>query len=151
MENKICAFCVNNYHLVTILMPYLYEAISNEKEVVTILETDLKDAYEKVVNTNDLFWRNKERFDKIDWNKTLLNDLKSKLLCIKDDQIVIVSGTNEFINIVNKLLINVHTNFTLINCFEINSSLLNINNKLREYDKILNTKGLEEIKKINLV
>jgi hypothetical protein len=150
-ENKICSFNVNEYHLVTILMPYIYEAINNEKKIITFFEKNLKPIYSKVLNTNTLFWKNKEKFDDIDWNKLEIDKLSLKFKNSDDSSIVIVAGSEEFVEKINKLILNFHTNFTIVNCFELNGFDKNIEFKIKNYSKILNTKGLQEIKEEFLV
>ena len=38
LENKICGFNVNEFHLVTMIMPYIYEKINDGKVVSTFFE-----------------------------------------------------------------------------------------------------------------
>jgi hypothetical protein len=150
-ENKICSFNVNEYHLVTILMPYIYEAINQEKKVITFFEKDLKEIYEKVLNTNSLFWRNKTKFDEIDWGKLQINKLSLKFKNAKSGSIAIVAGSNNFVEKINKLISNFHTNFTIVNCFEIKEFEKSLDFNLSEYSKLLNTMGIQELKEENLV
>ena len=151
-ENKICSFSVNDYHLATILMPYIYEAINEGKKIITFFERDLKEISEKVINTNPLFWKNKDKFEKnIELEKTHFDKLAEKFENIKDNDIVIVVGKIDFIERINRLVINFHTKFTLVNCFDIGEIAKDENFKISDYGKILNTKGLEEIPKPNFV
>jgi hypothetical protein len=151
LENKICSFSVNEYHLVTILMPYIYEAINKEKNIITLFEKNLKDIFEKVLNTNSTFWKNKEKFYNIEWNKTDIDKLSEKFKNSQENDIVIVAGCEDFIERMNILIFNFHTNFTLINCFEFNEYDENLKLKINNYSKILNTKGIQEIKAEYLV
>lgn len=151
LDNKICAFNVNEFHLMTILMPYIYEAVNEEKKVITFFEKDLQKIYEKVLNTNSLFWKNREKLDEIDWNKLEIDRLAEKFNNTKDYDIVIIAGKEEFIKRLNRLILNFHTNFTIVNCFEIDDFDKDLENLLSEYGKVLNTKGVTEIKKIDFV
>jgi DNA integrity scanning protein DisA with diadenylate cyclase activity len=151
LEDKICSFNVNEYHLVTILMPYIYEAINKEKKIITFFEKNLKPIYEKVLNTSSMFWKNKENLDTVDWNKLELDKISEKFKYAEDKSIVIIAGTKDFVERINKLVLNFHTNFTLVNCFEINEFSKNTEIKINDYSKMLNTKGIQEIKEKNLV
>ena len=115
LENKICGFNVNEFHLVTMIMPYIYEKVNEGKVVSTFFEKDVQEIYNKVLNINEVFWKNKEKLDKIDWNKTNSNNLPEKFE--KEADIVIVAGKKEYIDKINSLVINFHTKFTLVNCF----------------------------------
>jgi len=123
VENKICSFNVNEYHLVTILMPYIYESIKETKKIVTFFEKDLRAIYEKILNTNMMFWKKRKKFDEIDWNRLEINEISKKFEDLKENDIIIVAGKDEFIERINKLILNFHTNFTLVNCFEICSNI----------------------------
>lgn len=149
LENKICEFNVNEFHLVTMIMPYIYEKINEGKVVSTFFEKDVQEIYNKVLNINEVFWKNKEKLDKIDWNKTNSNNLPEKFE--KEADIVIVAGKKEYIDKINSLVINFHTKFTLVNCFEIDDFNNNLESIIKNYDKILCTKGIREIKELYLV
>lgn len=151
LENKICSFNVNEYHLTTILMPYIYEAINEGKNIITFFEKDLRDVSKKVLNTNSIFWKNKEVFDSIEWKKLQIDKISEKFKFAEENDIVIVAGKEEFIEKINRLVLNFHTNFTLVNCFEINELNKNLEEQVKRYSKILNTKGLKEIKEVYLV
>ena len=149
LEDKICGFNVNEFHLVTMIMPYIYEAINEGKNVATFWEKDLNSIYEKIVNINSLYWKNREKFDKIDWNKTEIDKLSKKFE--KESEVVIIAGSRDFINRINSLVINFHTKFTLVNCFEIDDFNSDLGNITRNYNKILCTKGVRETKELYLV
>ena len=149
LENKICGFNVNEFHLVTMIMPYIYEKVNEGKVVSTFFEKDVQEIYNKVLNINEVFCKNKEKLDKIDWNKTNSNNLPEKFE--KEADIVIVAGKKEYIDKINSLVINFHTKFTLVNCFEIDDFNNNLESIIKNYDKILCTKGIREIKELYLV
>lgn len=151
LENKICSFNVNEYHLATILMPYIYETINEGNKIITFFEKDLRDVCKKVINTNSMFWKNKEVFDSVEWRKLEIEKISEKFKLAEDNDIVIVAGKEEFIEKINRLVLNFHTNFTLVNCFEINELNKNLEEQVKKYSKILNTKGLKEIKEVYLV
>lgn len=149
LEDKICGFNVNEFHLVTMIMPYIYEKINEGKTISTFFEKDVQEIYEKVININEKFWKNKDELDEIDWRKTEINNISEKF--DKEVDIVIVAGKKDFIDKINRLVINFHTKFTLVNCFEIDDFNKNLENIVKKYDKILCTKGVREIKELYTV
>ena len=149
LEDKICGFNVNEFHLVTMIMPYIYETINEGKKINAFWEKDLEEIYEKVVNINSLYWKNKEKLDKIDWNKTEIEKLSNKFETNSD--IVIVGGSKKFIDKINSLVLNFYTKFTLVNCFEIDDFNSNLENITKTYNKIICTKGIREMKELYLV
>ena len=132
LENKICGFNVNEFHLVTMLMPYIYEVINEGKNVITFFEKDLREIYEKISNVNSLYWKNKDNLDKI-------------------EDIIVIAGKKDFIEKINSLVFNFDANFTLINCFEIDDFNENLEKIIKSYDKILYTNGIREIKELYLI
>ena len=149
LEDKICGFNVNEFHLVTMIMPYIYEKVNEEKKISTFFEKDLSNIYEKIVNVNNLYWKNKEKFNEIDWGKTEIDKLSKKFE--KESNIIIVAGSRSFIDRINSLVINFHSKFTLVNCFEIDDFNSDLENITKNYNKILCTKGVREIKELYLV
>jgi membrane-bound lytic murein transglycosylase MltF len=151
LEDKICCFNVNEYHLVTILMPYIYEEINEGKNIITIFEKDLVEIYHKVLITNIRYWNEREKFKEIDWKKSEIDKLSEKFKNVENGTIVIVAGKNNYIERINRLILNFHTNFTLVNCFELEYFNEDLKAKVNEYYKLLNTKGIQEIKEKNLI
>lgn len=149
LVDKICGFNVNEFHLVTMIMPYIYEQINEGKVISTFFEKDVQEIYNKVLNVNEAFWKNKDKLDKIDWRKIESINLPEKFN--KEADIVIVAGKKEFIDKINSLALNFHTKFTLVNCFEIDDFNKNLENIVKDYNKILSTKGIREIKELYLV
>lgn len=150
-ENMICSFCVNDYHLAVMLVPYIYEAINEGKKVITFFDRDLEEISKKVILTNRKFWEKEDYFKEIDWKKTRFDKLAEKFENVQNEDVVIVVGKDDFIDRINRLLINFHTNFTLVNCFDVSEIAKNENFKITNYSKILNTKGLEKIEKEDFV
>jgi len=150
-DDMICSFCVNDYHLAVMLMPYIYEEKNKGKKVVTFFEKDLTSIALKVFNTNENYWTNEEIFKSIDWSKIEFDKIAKKFENVKDDDIIVIAGKDVFIERMNKLLLNFHINFTILNCYNISDIAKNENFKITEYSKLLNTKGLKEIEKLDLV
>ncbi len=154
---KLCSFYVSDWHLITMLLPYVNRKINEKEKIVTVLEADIKNNVETLVKRLNL--RNEQEILNIDWSKRdnylsinkLLNDN------IKENIIIIVNGTKEYIKEANK---NIETiieknkdkinqkNIKIINCYEIvefNGSIVEI---LDNHDKILNTSGEKEINEV---
>lgn len=140
-NKKICLLYASEEHLVTILSSYIYGELNKEEEIITIFERDLEKAAEKILKIID-------KSKNINWNKTNINNLNEKLNKDLKGKKIIVFGDNKFINNVNMILDNINEEFEIINCFSILKSEKSINNIIEEYEKILTTEGIEEIKKV---
>lgn len=142
-SDMICSFYISEPHLVAILIPYIYKNLKEENKIETFFEEDLEDVFNKI-NLGTNF--DKSKFKNIDWKKLKQEELSKKFE--SDTNIVIVAGKTDFINHINRLILNFHTNFTLVNCYNIKDLDKNIGNVIEEYGKVLYTSGIEEISEI---
>ena len=101
--------------------------------------------------TSKRFWQNEKIYQKVEWSKTRFDKLAEKFENVQDNDVVIVAGSEDFIDRINRLLINFHTNFTLVDCFNIHDIAKDKNFRISDFSQILNTKGLEKIEDFNLV
>ena len=147
---KLCSFYVSDWHLVTMLLPYINKKINEEARISTILEKDVEDNITKLVEKLNL--KNKEKILNLNWKK--INE--KLILNMKEDKenIFIINGSKEFIEKKNEKIekyINSHKikgEIKIINCYEIINYDGNISKILEEHDKILNTSGEREINEI---
>ena len=139
-KKSFCSFYVSEYHLLTILMPYINEKISNLKNVEVILENDMIDCVRKYLKRNEMF--NISEIIKLNWKKA-----KKEVAEIKENtDVVVVCGKEEFIEKVNVKIKEKENIKEVINCFNI-ESLSNLEDVVKEHDFVLRTSGLCEIKK----
>lgn len=154
---KLCSFYVSDWHLVTMLLPYVNRKINEKEKIVTVLETDIKNNVETLVKRLNL--RNEQEILNIDWSKRDNYLSINKLLNnnIEENIIIVVNGTKEYIKEANKNIERIieknkdkinQKNIKIINCYEIvefNGSIVEI---LDNHDKILNTSGEKEISEV---
>lgn len=131
-ENKkierLCSFYVSNWHLVTMLLPYINKKIEKNTKIITILENNIEENIKKLLERLNL--KNEEKILKINWknfnsqkyeevseylseqNKSLeniiINDKNSKDIITNNknknvkDVIILVNGSKENIEINNQ-------------------------------------------------
>ena len=139
-KKSFCSFYVSEYHLLTILMPYINEKISNFKNVEVILENDMIDYVRKYLKRNEMF--NISEIIKLNWKKAKKEGAEIK----ENTDVVVVCGKEEFIEKVNVKIKEKENIKEVINCFNI-ESLSNLEDVVKEHDFVLRTSGLCEIKK----
>ena len=139
-KKSFCSFYVSEYHLLTILMPYINEKISNFKNVEVILENDMSDYVRKYLKRNEMF--NISKIIKLNWKKTKKDEVEIK----ESTDVVIVCGRDSFIKETSKKIEENDNIKEVVNCFNI-ESLNNLENVVKEHDFVLRTNGLCEIKK----
>lgn len=155
---KLCSFYVSDWHLVTMLLPYINKKVNEKEKVITVLENDIRNNVEVLIKKLNV--KNEEKILNINWSnknnnyESINNSIKN---AIENNIIFLVNGNKEYIkeanNIINKIIEeNIEKieqkNIKIINCYEIvefNGSIVEI---LDEHDKILNTSGEKEINEI---
>ncbi|MGN1330583.1 MAG: hypothetical protein ACI4VN_04530 [Clostridia bacterium] len=139
-NNKYCAICVNDMHLVVMLVPYIERELERGEKIVTILEKSLKNDVDTLTKKVNLGKDKKAKIKKINWNENILTD--EEIYNIKD-KTVLIKGSYDFIKRINKLL-NGDVK-RVINCFELDIFEDNSREILQKHDFILNTVGCKKI------
>lgn len=158
---NLCSFYVSDWHLVTMILPYINKSINEGKKIATILEKDI------VENVNTLVERLNLKTEKeiLNINWTSVNERKytniSKILDknMSQEQIVIINGNKDFIkrakeNVEKYIQKNKekleeqNIKIKIISCYEIVEFNGSIQEILNENDKILNTSGEKEITEV---
>ena len=174
---KLCSFYVSNWHLVTMLLPYINEKIETNTKIITILENNIEENIKKLLERLNL--KNEEKILKINWknfnsqkyeevseylseqNKNLkniiINDKNSKNVITNNkkakDVIILVNGSKENIEMNNqniqKWLKKEKINKAkIINFFEVTEFNNKISEILDNHDKVFNTSGEREISEV---
>ncbi len=152
---KLCSFYVSDWHLVTMLLPYINKKINEEVEIATVLEKDIQNNVKTLVEKLNL--KNERKILEINWknkSKSIESIIEDK---IGKEILIIVNGSKDFIKnyndeISNYLELNIkkfeNTSIKIVNCYEIvefNGSIVEI---LDAHNKILNTSGEKEINEV---
>ena len=149
---KLCSFYVSDWHLVTMLLPYINKKINEQAKIATILENDLEENIVTLVEKLNL--KNKDKILELNWNKTIERKNVFTNLEENSELIIIINGNKEFIKNknekLNKYLLThrVNKKIKIINCYEVIEFNGSIEEILDEHDKILNTSGEKEINEI---
>ncbi len=155
---KICSFYVSDWHLVTMLLPYINKEINEKANIITILEKDIEQNIKTLIDKLNL--KNKEKILNINWKKTngiKYSEIRKKIKeeIIEDKlNIIFINGKKNYIDIVNKNIEKFlaenskkykEINIKIINCFEVGDFNMNIIDILSEHTRILNTSGEKAI------
>ena len=157
--SKLCSFYVSDWHLVTMLLPYISKNIKEGTKIATILEKDIEENIYTLLERLNL--KEEEQIKKINWKNinekkyTTVNKLMEGNLA--QEELVIVNGSKDFIKRANEN-INKYIeknkeklngkNIKIVDCYEIIEFNGNINDILDNHNKILNTSGEKEINEI---
>lgn len=140
--NKKCLFCVSDYHLEMILLPYIIEK-KDEFKAIVFTESNLEESINVLLTKVILKEEDKKIIKNIDWNKN--DSLKfEQIEEIKDNKLnIIINGSYEYIKIINKKLEGIiNKNTEIVDCFHIGSQDINASELSKKYNCILNTKKI---------
>ena len=155
---KLCSFYVSDWHLVTMLLPYVNKQINEKANIITILEKNLEENIKTLIQKLNL--KNEEKILNINWKKAngiKYSEIQNKMKELEKEEklnIVFISGSKNYIDMVDKNITKFlkdnknkykEINIKIINCFEVGEFNNNIQEILEMHDKILNTSGEKEI------
>ncbi len=139
-NQKFCNFYVSEYHLLTVLMPYIDEKIKAQKEFVIFSQKDISSDVKKYLKQVKVFEGEAEKILNLGWKKCKKEISEESLR--KD--IAIVIGGEEFINKVNDSIDKNSNFYEIINCYNL-ENVKNLREICEKYSGILNTTGKFEI------
>ena len=143
-NQKVCSFYISEFHLLTVVLPYINEKIIEQKEIAVILQKDINTnvkTYLKNVRNLNL---NSEKLIEINWKKSNKENINNSL---KGKDIIVI-GNKEYIDEVNNRLEDIDEICEILNCYKVNE-IERIDKILSEHDKILSTKGKKDVKKFS--
>ena len=149
---KLCSFYVSDWHLVTMLLPYINKKVNEQAKIAVILEKDIKQNVITLVEKLNL--KNKEKILNLNWNKK--QEIKKQLNKLKENEeaVIFINGSEEFIKKQNRKIEVyfqkhlIKNNIKVVNCYDIAKYSGSISQILDEHDKVLNTSGEREITEI---
>ena len=154
---KLCSFYVSDWHLATMILPYINNKIDENVKIVTILENDIEKNMKILVEKLNL--RNKKEILKINWSNLESKkyaDLEKRLkqeTKEKSELVILVNGTKDYMeknnsNIEKWLAKSFVSSAKIINFFEVTEFNNNIVEILEKHDKVFNTSGEKEINEV---
>lgn len=158
---KICSFYVSDWHLVTMLLPYINKQINEKANIITILENDIEENIKTLIKKLNL--KNEEKILNLDWKKAngiKYSVIEKKLKDLRKNDVlnvVFINGKKDYIDLTNKNVEKFlsdnkkkykNINIKIINCFEVSEFNVNMQEILDSHDKILNTSGEKQIEEV---
>lgn len=159
---KLCGFYVSDWHLVTMLLPYINKELNEKANIITILENNIQNNIETLISKLNL--QNEKKILQINWKNSqglkyleIENKLKKFVNKNNCTNIIFVNGSKKYIDAVNQnvdkwICKNVdkieNVNFKIVNCYEVTEFNSSIKEILNMHDKILNTAGEKKINEI---
>ncbi len=154
---KLCSFYVSDWHLATMLLPYINRQVDENAKVITILEHDIQENIKTLVQKLNL--KNEKEILEIRWtniNSKKYDDIQSLLkkeIKKSKENIILINGHRDYIkknnaNVEKWVKKSDFKKIKIINFFEVTEFNNNIMEILDAHDRILNTSGEREISEV---
>ncbi len=151
---KLCSFYVSDWHLATMLLPYINHQVEKNTNIITLLENNIEENIKTLVEKLDL--KNKEEILEIRWkniNSKKYSDIEEilkKETCNTKENIILVNGCKDYIQKNNEnrekwIQKTEGKEIKIINFFEVTEFNHHIVEILNAHDRVLNTSGEREI------
>lgn len=143
-NQKVCSFYISEFHLLTIVLPYINEKIKEQNEIALILQKDISTnvkTYLENVKNLDI---DDEKIKRINWKKSNYEKIDDNF---KGKNIIII-GSKDYIEDINKKLESIEGIQEILNCYKVNE-IERIDKILLSHNKILSTKGKKDVKKFS--
>lgn len=161
---KVCGFYVSDWHLATMILPYINKEIKRGVFFATILQNGISPNIEELILRMGLSDETKNEIKEINWTNTNMQkyaDFKEYLdnIVEEDKEIsIIINGSNEYIEMANsnidnwlnkneQYLSSKNVKINIINCFDVTKNN-NINHILGNHQYLLNTAGERKIETV---
>ncbi|MBE5821662.1 MAG: hypothetical protein E7311_03615 [Clostridiales bacterium] len=144
MMERICNLYISDEHLLVTLSGYLKKEIENGTKVIVLSQDNMKKSIRDIKRRIN----NKELKEKVDY----LDNIKINLIAHDKRVTVIIKGDNNFIsnmeNKVREIFNEENELINIVSCYNINENK-NIGEIINEYEKMLNTTGVIDLKQKN--
>ena len=140
VTKKYCCFYVSDYHLEMILVPYIKNHLDKCK-IDIYTQEDLTKSICNVIDRINLTQNDKNKILNLNWKKEKIEDIENEKIGSNENRIIIINGNSDYIEKVNKLFEEIKTQ-SIIHCYKIEDTNIKINEIVRNYDEILNTKNI---------
>ena len=146
---KVCSFYVSEWHLITMIIPYLREKTNSKANIITIFEKSMKENIETLMEKVVLNNEDKEKILSINWNKSE-EKIENKInIKNENETIVIIAGSKDYIKSKNRIIDEYkNKNITVINCFELANFKDDIKDILETHKYVLNTSGEKKVEDV---
>lgn len=153
---KVCGFHVNDWHLTTMILPYVCNEIQKNNDMIILLQNSIKQNIEEILSKMNLNKTLEKQIKEINWTKA--NSIKyskiKQILQQMNGQVsnvnILISGDKTFMEQVNQSIekvmqnTNMKSTITIIDCYDM-TQFENVSKIKKHYEFILNTSGIQKV------
>lgn len=148
--NKMCSFYVNDWHFTVMILPYIKGKMENKEKVTIISEENLEPNIKTLLGKLNIKDESKKEIEQIGWNKTSINSINKKINEVTTKDNIIIIGNEKYIENTNKIIEDkIKTGeINVIDCYEVMQFNNDIENILKNHEKVINTSGEKTIQEV---
>ena len=148
--NKMCSFYVNDWHFTVMILPYIKGKMENKEKVTIISEENLEPNIKTLLGKLNIKDESKKEIEQIGWNKTSINNINKKINEVTTKDNIIIIGNGEYIENTNKIIEDkIKTGeINVIDCYEVMQFNNDMENILKNHEKVINTSGEKTIQEV---
>jgi len=149
----MCSFYASDWHLTTMMLPYVAKLAEKDIQIETILEHGIEENIKELISKLNMKPNLKQKILNINWNRIENEKIKEHKENENREKIILINGTKERIKQINNLLEeNLNTQqkkmTTIVNCYEADNIKNDIEEILNIHDNIINTSGEHSINEV---
>lgn len=127
---RVCSFYVSDFHLEMIILPFISEKIKENKKIKIITENSLEESMKILLSKINI--KNKEDILSINWENNYIDE-------ISDDTVMVINGTEKYINSKNEELKTINKNIEIVNCFKFDEVKDKIGDIVKQHERVINS------------
>lgn len=148
--NKMCSFYVNDWHLTVMMLPYINNKIQNNEKVTILSEENLENNIETILQKLNIQEKTRNEIKNLGWKHTSINSINKTINEVTSKDNIIIVGNEEYIESANKIIDEkIKTGeINIVDCYEVMQFNNNIENILKNHEKVINTSGERTIQEM---
>lgn len=142
----MCSFYASDWHLTTMMLPYVAKLAEKDIQIETILEHGIEKNIKELISKLNMKKDLKQKILNINWNTIEDQKIQDLNKEVDKKKVILINGTKERIKQINNLLekeLNAQQKevTTIVNCFEADNIKNDIQEILDTHENIINTSG----------
>ena len=148
--NKMCTFYVNDWHLTVMMLPYINNKMQNNEKITILSEENLETNIKTILQKINIKDETKNEIENLGWAKTPFNKIDTIINEVTSKDNIIVIGDEKYIENANEIIEEkIKTGeINIVNCYEVMQFNNNIENILKNHEKVINTSGEKTIQEM---
>ena len=144
---RVCGFYVNEWHLTTMILPYIVKRLEKGDKLVNVFQYDIKNNIKELLSKMNINAKTEKRLLEINWTSNNIENISKKC-----EVQIIIAGEFDYVAKENQKIQPAvrdvkDREITIINLYKIVDNK-NISDILDENEYVINTSGIKRIEEV---